>query len=58
MLVMFGKFNVDFAGVYISKTAYIRQGEESLDGFYRAWHQVEYYRSVFQSVTGVLIMTC
>lgn len=32
------------AGVYISKTSYIRQGEESLDGFYRAWHQVEYYR--------------
>lgn len=51
-------FNVDFAGVYISKTAYIRQGEESLDGFYRAWHQVEYYRSVLQSVTGVLVMTC
>ncbi|XP_056148409.1 F-box only protein 9 [Lampris incognitus] len=33
-----------FDGVYISKTSYIRQGEESLDGFYRAWHQVEYYR--------------
>lgn len=31
-------------GVYISKTTYIRQGEQSLDGFYRAWHQVEYYR--------------
>ncbi|XP_071769384.1 F-box only protein 9 isoform X1 [Centroberyx gerrardi] len=35
---------VRFDGVYISKTAYIRQGEESLDGFYRAWHQVEFYR--------------
>ncbi|XP_036405037.1 F-box only protein 9 isoform X2 [Megalops cyprinoides] len=35
---------VRFDGVYISKTTYIRQGEESLDGFYRAWHQVEYYR--------------
>uniref|UniRef100_A0A8C1Z5J2 F-box only protein 9 n=1 Tax=Cyprinus carpio TaxID=7962 RepID=A0A8C1Z5J2_CYPCA len=35
---------VRFDGVYISKTSYIRQGEESLDGFYRAWHQVEYYR--------------
>lgn len=33
-----------FIGVYISKTTYIRQGEQSLDGFYRAWHQVEYYR--------------
>ncbi|XP_051772164.1 F-box only protein 9 isoform X8 [Ctenopharyngodon idella] len=35
---------VRFDGVYISKTSYIRQGEESLDGFYRAWHQVEFYR--------------
>lgn len=35
---------VRFDGLYISKTSYIRQGEESLDGFYRAWHQVEYYR--------------
>uniref|UniRef100_A0A4W3JBG2 F-box only protein n=1 Tax=Callorhinchus milii TaxID=7868 RepID=A0A4W3JBG2_CALMI len=35
---------VRFDGVYINKTTYIRQGEESLDGFYRAWHQVEYYR--------------
>uniref|UniRef100_A0AAY4DSA9 F-box only protein n=1 Tax=Denticeps clupeoides TaxID=299321 RepID=A0AAY4DSA9_9TELE len=38
------KPRVRFDGVYISKTSYIRQGEESLDGFYRAWHQVEYYR--------------
>lgn len=36
-----------YLGVYISKTSYIRQGEESLDGFYRAWHHVEYYRWVF-----------
>lgn len=35
-------------GVYISKTSYIRQGEESLDGFYRAWHHVEYYRYIFE----------
>ncbi|XP_076831131.1 F-box only protein 9 [Brachyhypopomus gauderio] len=35
---------VRYDGVYISKTSYIRQGEESLDGFYRAWHQVDYYR--------------
>ncbi|KAJ8792108.1 hypothetical protein J1605_020167 [Eschrichtius robustus] len=34
------------SGVYISKTTYIRQGEQSLDGFYRAWHQVEYYRYI------------
>lgn len=37
---------VRFDGVYISKTTYIRQGEQSLDGFYRAWHQVEYYRYI------------
>lgn len=36
-----------FPGVYISKTSYIRQGENSLDGFYRAWHHVEYYRWMF-----------
>jgi len=35
---------VRFDGVYISRSSYIRQGEESLDGFYRAWHHVEYYR--------------
>ncbi|CAL8359933.1 unnamed protein product [Boreogadus saida] len=35
---------VRFDGVYISKVSYVRQGEESLDGFYRAWHQVAYYR--------------
>ncbi|XP_012695892.1 F-box only protein 9 [Clupea harengus] len=35
---------VRFDGLYISRTSYHRQGEESLDGFYRAWHQVEYYR--------------
>ncbi|XP_019952532.2 F-box only protein 9 isoform X2 [Paralichthys olivaceus] len=36
--------HVRFDGVYISKTSYIRQGEQSLDGFYRAWHHVEFYR--------------
>ncbi|KAG7262497.1 hypothetical protein CRUP_035423 [Coryphaenoides rupestris] len=35
---------VRFDGVYISKVSYVRQGEESLDGFYRAWHHVAYYR--------------
>lgn len=39
--------HIIFPGVYISKTAYMRQGEKSLDGFYRAWHQVEYYRWMF-----------
>ncbi|CAB1457949.1 unnamed protein product [Pleuronectes platessa] len=36
--------HVRFDGVYISKTSYMRQGEESLDGFYKSVHHVEYYR--------------
>lgn len=38
---------LSFPGVYISKISYIRQGENSLDGFYRAWHHVDYYRWMF-----------
>ncbi|XP_040284493.1 F-box only protein 9 isoform X1 [Bufo bufo] len=47
---------VRFDGVYISKTTYIRQGEQSLDGFYRAWHQVEYYRYMRFFPDGPIIM--
>ncbi|XP_063772771.1 F-box only protein 9 [Pseudophryne corroboree] len=47
---------VRFDGVYISKTTYIRQGEQSLDGFYRAWHQVEYFRYMRFFPDGQLIM--
>nr|XP_055026461.1 F-box only protein 9 [Misgurnus anguillicaudatus] len=47
---------VRFDGVYISKTSYIRQGEESLDGFYRAWHQVEYYRYLRFFPSGQVMM--
>uniref|UniRef100_A0A672HKL9 F-box only protein 9 n=1 Tax=Salarias fasciatus TaxID=181472 RepID=A0A672HKL9_SALFA len=47
---------VRFDGVYISKTSYIRQGEESLDGFYRAWHHVEYYRYLRFFPDGQVIM--
>uniref|UniRef100_A0AAQ5XVE2 F-box only protein 9 n=1 Tax=Amphiprion ocellaris TaxID=80972 RepID=A0AAQ5XVE2_AMPOC len=47
---------VRFDGVYISKTSYIRQGEESLDGFYRAWHHVEYYRYLRFFPNGHVIM--
>ena len=31
-------------GVYISKTSYVRQGEQSLDFYYRPYHLVSYYR--------------
>ncbi|GAB5571618.1 F-box only protein 9 isoform X1 [Prionailurus iriomotensis] len=47
---------VRFDGVYISKTTYIRQGEQSLDGFYRAWHQVEYYRYIRFFPDGHMMM--
>lgn len=47
---------VRFDGIYISKTSYIRQGEESLDGFYRAWHHVEYYRYLRFFPDGHVIM--
>ncbi|XP_062319224.1 F-box only protein 9 isoform X1 [Osmerus eperlanus] len=47
---------VILTGVYISKTAYIRQGEESLDGFYRAWHQVDFYRYLRFFPDGQVIM--
>jgi hypothetical protein len=34
-----------FNGCYISKTTYVRNGENSFqDQFYRPWHIVEYYR--------------
>lgn len=48
---------VRFDGVYISKTSYIRQGEESLDGFYRAWHQVEYFRYLRFFPDGQVMMS-
>ena len=32
------------AGVYISKSSYVRQGERSLDTFYKPFHTVVYYR--------------
>ncbi|XP_068137472.1 F-box only protein 9 isoform X2 [Hyperolius riggenbachi] len=47
---------VRFDGVYVSKTTYIRQGEQSLDGFYRAWHQVEYYRYMRFFPDGHIVM--
>uniref|UniRef100_A0A3B4BJV5 F-box only protein 9 n=1 Tax=Periophthalmus magnuspinnatus TaxID=409849 RepID=A0A3B4BJV5_9GOBI len=51
------KPHVRYDGVYISKTSYIRQGEESLDGFYRPWQQVEYYYLRFFPDGQVIMMT-
>lgn len=33
-----------FVGVYISRTTYVRPGEQNLDSYYRPFHLVEYYR--------------
>jgi hypothetical protein len=35
-----------YAGCYIGKVSYYREGEPSLDMFYRPYHLVEYYRYV------------
>ncbi len=37
---------VDFPGCYISKCEYFREGEKSLDRYYRPFHVVQYYRYV------------
>ena len=33
-----------FNGIYISRVTYVRQGEPSMDPFYKPWHLVEYHR--------------
>ncbi|KAH9492604.1 F-box only protein 9 [Bulinus truncatus] len=45
-----------FDGCYVSKTSYIRQGEQSLDSFYRPFHLVEYFRYVRFFPDGVVLM--
>ncbi|XP_077586481.1 F-box only protein 9 isoform X2 [Stigmatopora nigra] len=47
---------VRFDGIYISRTSYIRQGEQSLDGFYRPWHHVDFYRYLRFFPDGSVIM--
>lgn len=43
------KERLHFNGCYISKTTYIRHGENSFqDQFYRPWHMVAYYRYLRQ----------
>ncbi|CAH1971756.1 unnamed protein product [Acanthoscelides obtectus] len=50
---------VHFNGCYISKTTYIRNGENSFqDQFYRPWHLVTYYRYLrFFPDGSVLVLT-
>ncbi|XP_041361762.1 F-box only protein 9-like [Gigantopelta aegis] len=45
-------------GCYISRTTYVRQGEQSLDYFYRPYHVVEYYRFVRFFPEGSILMLC
>ncbi|XP_059144742.1 F-box only protein 9-like [Physella acuta] len=45
-----------FDGCYISKVTYVRQGEESMDSFYRPFHLVEYFRYVRFFPDGQLLM--
>ncbi|CAF1502959.1 unnamed protein product [Rotaria magnacalcarata] len=48
--------HVVFNGVYISRTSYIRQGEQSLDTFYSPWHLVEYYRYMRFFPDGIVVI--
>ncbi|KAK0053938.1 F-box only protein 9 [Biomphalaria pfeifferi] len=45
-----------FDGCYISKVTYIRQGEQSMDSFYRPFHLVEYFRYVRFFPDGHVLM--
>jgi len=46
-----------FNGCYISKTTYIRSGENSFqDQFYRPWHLVQYYRYIRFFPEGLVLM--
>lgn len=43
-------------GCYISRTSYMRIGEKSLDGFYKPWHLVEYFRYLRFFPDGTILM--
>ncbi|GLH13820.1 F-box only protein 9 [Gryllus bimaculatus] len=46
-----------FNGCYISKTTYVRHGENNFqDQFYRPWHLVEYFRYLRFFPDGVVLM--
>ncbi|XP_050297152.1 F-box only protein 9 [Anthonomus grandis grandis] len=48
---------LNFNGCYISKTTYIRHGENSFqDQFYRPWHLVAYYRYLRFFPEGTVLM--
>jgi len=49
-----------FDGIYIAKTSYIRQGDQSLGNSYRHWQLVEYFRYIRLFSDGFMFMltTC
>jgi len=49
-----------FDGIYIAKTSYVRQGEQSLGNSYRHWQLVEYFRYIRLFSDGFMFMltTC
>ncbi|XP_076457204.1 F-box only protein 9-like [Babylonia areolata] len=47
-----------FNGCYISRATYMRQGEQSVDSFYRPFHMVAYYRFLRFFPEGCVLMMC
>lgn len=49
-----------FDGIYIAKTSYVRQGDQSLGNSYRHWQLVEYFRYIRLFSDGFMFMltTC
>lgn len=47
-----------FNGCYISRTTYVRPGEQSMDSFYRPFHMVEYFRYLHFFPEGGVVMVC
>ncbi|XP_071493562.1 F-box only protein 9-like [Diadema antillarum] len=45
-----------YDGIYISRITYVRQGEPSMDSFYRPWHIVEYHRFLRLFPDGTLLL--
>lgn len=48
--------HLQFVGCYISKMSYLRQGEQSLDNFYKPWHEIVYYRYLRFFSEGLVFM--
>eukprot|EP00794_Sanderia_malayensis_P011949 gene11949-13185_t len=49
--------HLNFHGVYINRNSYVRAGEQSLDGFYRPFHLIEYYRYLRFYADGTVLVS-